>query len=167
MKFNECNINWCSTVNWFYESRTLTLLLSISWLSSRKLWVLVALPLVGWHIYSRDSDFAASDKKEGDWAEWIKERLQPNVSPFSERFSSKTKRNLRFGCKRSLTHSAQCPVILVIWNRLSFVVVNGSSLQSSSRLFLVMSRNPLTKKWLLIIELFCYCFHNRFKQRII
>ena len=151
--------------NRFYESRILTLLLSIGWLSSRKPWVLVALSLIimGWRI----SDLAASDKKEGDWAEWMKERLQPNLSTFSERFSWKIKRNVRFRGKRSHTHSSQCPVILVVWNRLSFVVVNGSSLQSSSRLFLVMSRNPLTKKWLLIIELFCYCFHNRFKQRII
>ena len=64
-----------ASVNIFLESRTLILLLSITWLSSRKLWVIAALPLVDWRIYTQDSDFATSHKKEGDWAGW----MQPNV----------------------------------------------------------------------------------------
>ena len=116
----QCNSNWRS-VNTFYESQILTLLLSISWLSSRKLWVLVALPLVGWGIYIQDSDFTASDSTEGDWAEWIKKRLQPNESTFSEQ-PWKIEKNVRFRCKRSVTHSAQFPVILGVWSWLSLLL---------------------------------------------
>ena len=46
-----------------------------------------------------------------------------------------------------------------------FIVINGSTLKGTSKLFFVMSRNALAKKCLLIIEFLC--FHNRFKQCII
>ena len=122
---------------------------------------------MGWRIYPQDFDFAASDKKEGDWPVSIKERFTDIwVNIFGKILMENWEECTVWW--QAFPHSlSPVPCHFGSLKQAKFIVVNGSTLKRSSRLFFVISRNALTKKWLLIIEFLCHCFNDRFKQCII